>query len=60
VLVWNVRGLNMSARRSVVCELLLQERVSVLCLVETKIKDLSLAMTNDLMGSPLTMCCCRL
>lgn len=41
----------MRARRSVVRELLLQERVSVLCLVETKIDDLSLAMTNDLMGT---------
>lgn len=51
MLVRNVRGLNMRARRSVVRELLLQERVGVLCLVETKIEDLSLAMANDLMGT---------
>lgn len=50
VLIWNVRGLNMRARRSVVREFMLQERVSVLCLVETKVTVLSPAMANELMG----------
>lgn len=41
----------MRARREVVCEFWSQERASVLCLVETKIDVMSLAMANELMGS---------
>lgn len=37
VFIWNVRGLNSWARRDVVREFLVQECVSVVCLVETKI-----------------------
>ena len=41
----------MRAHRQVVREFVLQERVSVLCLVETKIDVLSSAMAADLMGT---------
>jgi exonuclease III len=51
IFIWNVRGLNMRARRAVVCEFLLQERVSALCLVETKIDVLPRATANDIMGN---------
>jgi hypothetical protein len=51
ILVWNVRGLNMRARRAVVHEFLLQERVSLLCLLETKIDVLPSAMASELMGN---------
>lgn len=52
VLIWNVRGLNMRARREVVREFWSQEHASVLCLVETKLSAMSLAaMANDLMGT---------
>jgi len=51
IFIWNVRGLNMRARRAVVCEFLLQERVSMLCLVETKVDVMSQSFAADLMGS---------
>ena len=40
----------MRARRSVVREFLLQERVTVLCLVETKLDVLTASMASELMG----------
>lgn len=57
ILVWNVRGLNMRARRAVVREFLLQERVSLLCLVETKINVLSASMAAELMGTMFDYVC---
>ena len=57
IFIWNVCGLNMRARRAVVREFLLQERVSVLCLVETKIDVLSSAMANELMGMSFDYVC---
>lgn len=50
VFIWNIRGLNMRAWREVMREFWLQECASILCLVETKIDVISLAMANDLMG----------
>lgn len=50
ILVWNVRGLNMRARRDVVREFVLKERVSLLCLLETKIDVLSVSMAPWLHG----------
>lgn len=50
VFIWNIRGLNMRARREIVREFWSQERASVLCLVETKLAVMSQAMAYDLMG----------
>lgn len=50
LLVWNVRGLNSRARRSVVRELVAQERVSLLTLQETKLDVCDDALVMDLLG----------
>lgn len=55
--VWNVRGLNMRARRSVMREFLVQEHASVLCRVETKLDVLSLTLANELMGTGFDYFC---
>jgi exonuclease III len=55
--IWNVRGLNMRARRAVIHEFLLQERVSALCLVETKLDVLSTSLATDLMGAGFDYMC---
>jgi exonuclease III len=57
VFIWNVRGLNMRARRSAVREFLNQERVAALCLVETKISVLSDTMAYELMGTGFDYVC---
>jgi exonuclease III len=57
ILVWNVRGLKMRARRAVVREFLLQERVCLLCLLETKIDVLPSAMASELMGNSFDYVC---
>ena len=49
--IWNVHGLNSQARRDVVHQFFDQERVSVVCLVETKIDVLRPLMVSDLMGT---------
>ena len=46
--VWIVRGLNMAARRAVVRDFAVQERVSVLCLLERKLVELTLAAASEL------------
>ena len=51
VFIWNVRGLNSRAHRDVVREFLQQQRVSVVCLVETKVDVLLSGMATDLMGT---------
>jgi len=47
----------MRARRSVVREFLLQERVSLLCLVETKLNVLNNIMASELMGAAFDYVC---
>jgi hypothetical protein len=47
----------MRARRAVVREFLLKERVSLLCLVETKLDVMSASMANDLMGTRFDYVC---
>ena len=49
--IWNVRGLNSQARRDVVRQFFVQERLSIVCLVETKIDVLRPLMVSDLMGT---------
>lgn len=57
ILIWNVRRMNMRARRSVIREFLIQERATVLCLVETKVDVLTTAMVNELMGVAFDYVC---
>lgn len=57
IMIWNVRGLNRRARRCVVHEFVLQERVCLLCLLETKIAALFEPWANELMGSDFDYCC---
>jgi exonuclease III len=51
IFIWNVRGLNSRARRDVVREFILQQHVSVVCLVETKLDVIRSSVACDLMGS---------
>jgi hypothetical protein len=48
--VWNVRGLNGCARRSVVRDLLILHRPSLVCLQQTKIADFCNVLTNETLG----------
>jgi hypothetical protein len=57
VFIWNVRDLNSRTRCDVVCESLLQEHVSVACLVKTKLDVLLLPLANDLMGTSFDYVC---
>jgi len=57
LLVWNVRGLNSRARRSVVREFVDQHRVSVLCVQETKVANFTVLMASDLTGSSFDYVC---
>ena len=57
VFVCNVRGLNMRARRAVVRELLMQERISALCLVETKLDVLSPSLLATDLGAGFDYVC---
>ena len=57
VFIWNVRGLNSRAHRDVVREFLQQQRVSVVCLVETKVDVLLSGMATDLMGTTFDYLC---
>jgi len=41
ILIWNACGLNNRERRSVVRNLVAQERISVVCLQETKVASVS-------------------
>jgi exonuclease III len=50
LVVWNVRGLNRRAQRSVVHELVRSEKVSLLCLQETKLNVVNDALILDLIG----------
>lgn len=59
LLIWNARGINNHARRSVVRNLVAQaqERVSVLCLQETTVADVTVTMANDLTGPDFDYLC---
>ena len=50
VMVWNVCGLNARARRNSVREFVVQERVSLLCLQETKMVNVPTAFVNEMLG----------
>lgn len=56
IMIWNVRGLNARARRSSVREFVVQERVSLLCLQETKMVDVPPALVNEMLGPLFEYC----
>jgi exonuclease III len=39
ILIWNARGLNGRARRAALADLVAQERVSLVCVQETKLSS---------------------
>jgi exonuclease III len=49
-LIWNARGLNSRARRTIVRDVIALERVIVVCLQETKVAVFSVNMLNELLG----------
>lgn len=50
VLIWNARGLNSRARRSAVRDIVEQHRISIVCLQETKLEQVSVPMNIDIAG----------
>ena len=50
LLVWNVRGLNYRARRTAVCDVVAQQRASVVCLQESKIAAYDASLNNETVG----------
>ena len=46
LLVWNARGLNSRARRSVVRDIVVQQRASVVCLQESKVENFSVTIAR--------------
>ena len=53
---WNVRGLNMPAKRDAVCETAAAHRPAIMCLQETKIGIWSPALVKDVGGARLADC----
>jgi len=51
LLIWNVRGLGARARRNVVFQVVSLERVSLLCLQETKLSCIPANVTSDMLGA---------
>lgn len=51
VFVWNVRGLNGRARRDSVREFVSQEHASIVCLQETKLQVVSVAIASEILGT---------
>ena len=56
-MTWNVRGLNSSARRNVVHDLVAQERISLLSLQETKLQDCTLPLVLETCGADFDFIC---
>lgn len=56
IVSWNVRGLNMPAKRDTVCEAVAAHRPAILYLQETKIDNWSPALVRDVGGSRLADC----
>ena len=56
VIVWNVRGLNARARRNSAREFVVQDRVPLLCLQETKMVDVPTALVNEMLGPLFDYC----
>jgi exonuclease III len=50
LVVWNARGLNQRARRTMIQELVRSERASFVCLQETKLDLLDDVLVKDMLG----------
>jgi exonuclease III len=50
ILIWNARGLNSRARRSVVKDIVAQQRSSIVWLQESKVATFSVSMNIDVTG----------
>jgi exonuclease III len=50
ILNWNVRGLNNYARRDVICDLVRDTGVTIVCLQETKLQDVDAMMVTRTIG----------
>lgn len=48
LLVWNAHGLNSRVRRNVVRSIVEQQRASIVCLQETKIKNFSVSLNIEI------------
>lgn len=51
ILVWNVRGLNSSARRSAIYQVVVAANVSIVCLQETKMEVISDEVVRQCLGN---------
>jgi hypothetical protein len=51
IMSWNARGLNTRARRDVVAEVVWQERVSLLCIQESKLVVVNDSLINSMLDS---------
>ena len=51
IFIWNVCGLNGHARRNVVRDLIVQERVSLVCLQETKLSNFCSQLASECLGT---------
>jgi len=57
ILGWNASGLNSRARRSAVRDIVEQQRISVVCLQESKVERLSVSMNIDITGIDFDYVC---
>lgn len=51
ILIWNVRGLNSTARRDAVRLMVDSSRIDIVCLQETKMADISRGLILSMLGS---------
>lgn len=54
ILIWNVRGLNSTARQDSVCSLVSSSGADIICIQETKITDISPRVMLSTFGSDFT------
>jgi exonuclease III len=55
-ILMNVRGLRSQVRRSIIMDLVAQERISLVCLQETKLSSLDLSTIMSICGSGFEYC----
>ena len=48
ILSWNVRGVNDSDKRKIIKSIIKSNKVDVMCLQETKIKEMSMELVHSL------------
>uniref|UniRef100_A0A0A8Y056 Endonuclease/exonuclease/phosphatase domain-containing protein n=1 Tax=Arundo donax TaxID=35708 RepID=A0A0A8Y056_ARUDO len=57
ILFWNVRGLNGQARRNVVRDIVASDRISLLCLQETKMDVIPHSIILEMLGPDFDYVC---